>query len=163
MALTVKTDSYLSVADADQYWSDRNNSTWSAATTANKEKALREATQYLDGAFTFIGEITDTDQALAWPRAGVRVLRGNFKHKFVDSTTIPQKIEHATAELALEALSERLKPSLSRGGMTKREKVDVIEIEYLDFAPSGKTFEFVSMLVRPFTMGSKSQVNLIRS
>lgn len=163
MAVTVGTDTYLSVADADTYWSNRNNSVWSAATTADKEKALREATQYLDGAYNYIGELYSLTQALAWPRFGALIVSGNFKGAYYNTDVIPPQIKHATAELALEALSNRLVEVQDRGGQIKRVKVDVIETEYSDFAPSGKTFDFVSMIVRDLVRGSSNGVKLQRA
>ncbi len=162
MALVVATDSYLSVADADTYWANRNNSTWSGATTAQKEKALREATQYIDGAYNFIGALASYTQALAWPRTGATITSGNFKGAYFTETEIPTQIKNACAELALEALSARLAPAEKRGGQVKRIKVDVIETEYADFAPSGKTYDFVLMLLKDLTVGSKNQLKLQR-
>lgn len=161
MTLVVGTDTYLSVANADTYWSNRNNSVWSAATNAEKEAALREATLYIDGAFNFIGYQIITN-VLAWPRDGVLVESGNFAGVNYDNTTIPPQIKNACAELALEALSARLAPTVDRGGLVKREKIDVVEVEYMDFAPSGKTFSFVAMLVKPLTTGSKVVRKLVR-
>lgn len=161
MAVTLGTDVYITVVAADTYWSNRNDSVWSAGSTANKEKALREATQYIDGAFNFIGT-QKTDNVLAWPRFDVFIHKGNFAGVSYDSDTVPPQIEDACAELALEALSERLVAVESRGGLIKREKVDVIEVEYLDFAPSGKTFSFASMLLKPLTKGSKNMKGLVR-
>ena len=163
MAITVAVDTYLSVADADAYWLLRNDSVWSAATTAEKEAALVVATQYIDGAYSFIGEVTNYTQSLAFPRASLEIRSGNFKGVYYSSTTIPPQIEAATAELALEALSGTLEPSQSRGGAIKREKVDVIEVEYMDFAPSGKTFNYVSRILSPLTKGSQNTVMLART
>lgn len=162
MTVTVGTNVYISVAGADTYWSERNNSTWSAATTAAKEKALREATQYIDGAYMFIGELTSLTQSLAWPRSGAVITSGNFRDKDFDSDEIPQKIEEACAELALEALSANLRPAEDRN--VKREKVDVIEVEYLDFAPTYKTYAFVSMLLKGLVIGgsNSNSVKLVR-
>lgn len=42
-------ESYLSVADADTYHADRNNEAWQDYSTAEKEAALRKATQYITG------------------------------------------------------------------------------------------------------------------
>lgn len=164
MTVTVGTDVYLSVTDADAYWSARNNSTWAAATTGQKEKALLEATQYIDGAFSFIGT-QNPDNVLAWPRYDVYITSGNFAGVSYDSTTIPPQIKNACAELALDALSSRLIESKARGGAVKREKVDVIEVEYMDWAPSGKTFGFASMLLKPLISGggSSSMKKLTRS
>lgn len=152
MAIVVGTDAYLSISDADAYWNVRNDSVWSAASDAEKEKALREATQYIDGAFSFIGSHKH-DNVLAWPRYDVLIRKGNFKGQDYDSDTIPPQVKNACAELALEALSARLVEVKERGGAVKREKVDVIEVEYLDFAPSGKTFGFVKMILSPLTTG----------
>lgn len=161
MSLTVGTDTYLSLTDANTYWSNRNNADWSAAATADKEKALREATQYVDGAFSFIGFQVVTN-VLAWPRDGVLIEQGNFAGVSYDNTTIPPQIKNAVAELALEALTARLAPSAARGGAIKREKVDVIEVEYMDFAPSGKVYSMAAMILKPLTTGSKVVRKLVR-
>lgn len=161
MTIVVGTDTYLSVTDADTYWSNRNNSDWSAASTAEKEAALREATLYIDGAFNFIGYQIITN-VLAWPRDAAMVESGNFAGVYYDHLTIPPQIENACAELALEALTARLAPTVARGGLVKREKIDVVEVEYMDFAPSGKSFAFVAMLIKPLTTGSKVVRKLVR-
>lgn len=155
MAIVVGTDTYLSVTAADTYWSDRNNSVWSAATTPNKEKALREATQYLDGAYSYIGT-QKTDIVLTWPRFDVFIRSGNFAGISYDSDTIPPQIEDACAELALEALSANLLPSADRGGAIKKEKVDVLEVEYMDWAPSSKTYNFVRLILKPLLINQSS-------
>lgn len=161
MAVIVGTDVYLSVADADAYWTARNEAQWNGTADA-KEAALIEATQYIDGAYNFIGNY-NTANVLAWPRHNAFVEKGNFAGISYDSDTIPPQIENACAELALEALSARLVPIKERGGAIKREKVDVIEVEYLDFAPSGKTFNFVTMILSPLTQGSSRMKRLERS
>lgn len=161
MTVTLGTDVYITVAAADTYWLERSETTWAAASDAAKEKALREATQYIDGAFLFIGT-QKTDNVLAWPRFDVFIHKGNFAGVSYDSDTIPPQVEDSCAELALEALSARLVAVESRGGLIKREKVDVIEIEYMDWAPSGKTFSFASMLLKPLTKGSKTTKGLVR-
>lgn len=162
MTIVVGTDTYLSVSDADSYWSNRGNTDWSAATTAQKEAALREATQYVDGAFNFIGHQI-LENVLAWPRNDVIIEQGNFAGKTYDSLTIPPQVKNAVAELALEALAARLAPSKERGGAIKREKVDVIDVEYFEFAPSGKVYSFASMILKPLTTGSKSNRKLTRA
>ena len=40
-------ESYISVADADTYHSNRDNTDWAALTTAEKERLLRIATDYM--------------------------------------------------------------------------------------------------------------------
>lgn len=162
MAVTVGTDVYLSVADADTYHSNLGNTTWTAATTAAKEAALREATQYIDGAYSFIGEQI-TSNVLAWPRSNVYILKGNFAGITYDSSTIPPQVENACAELALEALSNSLSPNEARGGAIKKEKVDVVEVEYMDWAPSGKTYKYATMILKPVLQSTSRMKGLIRS
>lgn len=162
MAIVVGTDTYLSIADADAYWSARSNSTWSDADDATKEKALIEATQYLDGAFSYIGTQITTN-VLAWPRYEAFVRKGNFAGVTYDSETIPPQIKNACAEIALHALSARLVEVKERDGQVKREKVDVIEVEYLDRAPSSKTYKFAKMLLSPLLKSSGPMKGLIRS
>lgn len=162
MAVVVGTDVYYSVANADTYWAARTNTTWSSATTAQKEKALIEATQYIDGAYDFIGT-QNPDKVLAWPRYDVYIQQGNFAGVSYDSDTIPPQVEKACAELALEALSARLVEVKDRGGAIKREKVDVIEVEYSDFAPSGKTYSFTTMILKPLLKGTRNMKGLVRS
>jgi hypothetical protein len=161
MTITVGTNTYLSVADADTYWSNRSNTTWSSATTAQKEAALLEATQYIDGAYSFIGTQI-TANALAFPRYGAFIVRGNLAGISYDSATIPPQITTACAELALEALGGRLAPSQERGGAIKREKVDSLEVEYQDGAPSNKTYDFVDMLLAPLLSHGRNTVLLAR-
>lgn len=105
MAIIVGTDSYVSVADADTYWLDRNNSVWAAAATEDKEKALRFATEYIDGSYDgrWIGEHPGAaSQVLAWPRNGAVDSEGR------SVTGIPQRAADATSRLALDALSDFL-------------------------------------------------------
>ena len=162
MALVVGTDAYISQADADAYWSARSNVTWSAATNDAKDAAIRQATQYLDGAYSWIGDHPGSaSQLLGWPRNNAVMTSGN--RKGVQITGIPQAVKDACAELALLALSSPLKPSEERGGQIKRTKVDVIEVEYSDTAPSGRTYPFISMLLKGLHQSSGISVKLVRA
>lgn len=166
MTLIVGTNSYITVAEADVYWSARNNSVWSAGAAEAKEKALIEATQYIDGTYDFIGfhKTLDLDtQPLAWPRDGVVIYSGAFRGVHIDTGVVPQAVKDAQAELALEALSARLDPAEDRGGAIKSTKVDVIEVEYFDWASSGKTFTFVSKILKPFLKSGANNIKLMRS
>lgn len=147
-------NSYLSVADADTYHSDRGNSLWTGA-TAVKQAALIRATDYIEQKYTgrWIGELVEHDQALQWPRSG-------FDEP--DYNELPTQLKQAVALLALEALSADLNPALDRGGMVKREKVDVIETEYMDGALPGKKRPAIDGLLRRFLTGSSLNVPTVR-
>ena len=157
MALNVGVDSYLGLAGADAYWAARNDLDWEAADPADKEKALREATQYLDGRFDWVGSHPGGFQALGWPRLGA------FDHEGRHLTGVPAKVQDATAELAREALSGRLVPAEARGGRTRREKVGALEVEYQDMAPGGRGFAFVALLLRGLVKGDPGVHSLVRA
>lgn len=155
----VSSDSYISNAGADAYWLNRNNATWAAASSEEADAALREATQYLDAKYEWVGTLKSTDQALDWPRTGA------YDREDRDiSDIIPTKVKQATAELALQALSSTLvDPSADRGGQTKREKVGDIEVEYFPGASSQKLYAFVDMLLKGIVVNNGSTVNLVRA
>lgn len=110
-------ESYLSVADCDTYWTKHGDpTTWSGATTAAKEEALRMATQYLDVVYgaRFRGYRVDEDQSLAWPRSGI-IDRDGYE---VPDDALPSKLEEATAEAAHRHITETdgLIPDLDNPG-----------------------------------------------
>ena len=146
MAITVGTDSYVSVADADTYWSDRNNLDWTTADTADKEKALREATEFIDGTYArqWIGEHPGSaSQVLAWPRNGAVDSEGR------SVTGIPQRVKDATSRLALDALSAFLSEAEDRGGRVARAKVGPLDVSYFGDAPAGTAYPFLDLTLKP--------------
>jgi len=148
-------ESYLSVADADTYWSNRNDTQWSGADTADKEAALRTATQYIDATYNFLSQIERSDQALKWPRVNFYD-RNDF---FIDS--IPNALKDATAELARDYIvNGDLLPSQSRGGDIRKVKAGSVEVEYGEAAPTQRTFNFVNRLLAAFTDGRQGSANM---
>lgn len=131
-------ESYVSVADADTYHVNRNNETWSDYSTAEKEAALRKATQYIDGRWgrRFVGEMLSMSQALCWPRTPT---------DWPDE--IPLPLQHACAELALRAAASELQPDLDRGGAVQSQTVGPLSVTYSDHAPGGKTFPWVERIM----------------
>jgi len=127
MSVVVGTNSNISVADADIYFSNRVNSTlWFAATVGNKEASLIQGTANLDMSFNFDGVLTDDSQALSFPRTGVVDCEG----RDIDSTIIPQVVKDATCEQAYYLLSN---PSISGDKPDfKKAKLASMEIEYFD-------------------------------
>lgn len=110
----VDANSYAAAADADGYFDGHLYATaWTAASTANKEKALVFATRLIDSQFQFNGWKSVDEQALQWPRdqcpdpdkglsiAIVLRLRGA---NFVDFDIVPKAVVDATCEMARELL-----------------------------------------------------------
>jgi len=68
MALVLNTNSYVTIADADEYFETRIDSAeWEASDDLVKEQALVTATQLIDNR-PWIGIAVSSSQALAWPR-----------------------------------------------------------------------------------------------
>jgi hypothetical protein len=125
---------YGSRAAADTYHSDRGNTTWTGA-DAVKDQALLRASEWVDRAFrsSFPGEKTDgrasaTPQVREWPRIDAYDIEGDL----VPSDTTPTEVENATYEAALREIVTpgSLSPDYDPSGQVRREKVDMIEVEY---------------------------------
>jgi len=127
-SLTVGTDTYISIEDADAYMEGRLNSAdWFNADNLDanlKVSALHMATKMIDRQ-RYIGRIASLTQPLAWPRIGHTVIdaqRGSWQAdafqqyasspligagvvdqegRILPSNAIPPAIAQATAELAL--------------------------------------------------------------
>ena len=155
MALIVETgsvvtgaESYVTVAEADTYWSNRNDTVWAALATAAKEANLRIATRWIDSNYSWLGEITNHDQALDWPRFGV-VDRDNRGY---DSDEIPQCLKDAVCEAAFQQNSAALDVSSTSRQVTK-EKLGPMETEYTDHGTDEKVFPWIDKLVGKLTKG----------
>jgi len=160
MAIIVGTDSYISAANADTYWSNRNNSVWAAAASEDKEKALRFATEYIDGSYDgrWIGEHPGaSSQVLAWPRNGALDSEGR------SVTGIPQRVADATARLALDALTDFLSAAEDRGGRISRAAVGPLDVSYFRDAPAGTAFPYLDLMLKSLlTPGSTGGGNVVR-
>jgi hypothetical protein len=108
-------NSYANVTDADAYHDGHlYASTWTGATTANKEKGLVLATRLIDSSYQFNGWKTKSTQALQWPREGAidpdrKTLKlsplSNVFGPFFEGDKIPKSLVDATCEMAREVLT----------------------------------------------------------
>jgi len=152
-------NSYISLADANTYHSDRANTAWASATEAARNAALIKSAQWLDGKYRdrWIGFKADEDQSLCWPRYEAYDEDGYY----IDSDAVPTRITYAQAEAALAIIDGTdLTPTLDRGGKVRREKVGPIETEYFDGAPSRTVLTVVSDLVRGYITGPGLRISL---
>lgn len=123
---TGKTDSnsYASEAELTTYAGDRG-----ITITGTNAILLIQAMDYIEQQ-NFKGDKNTDEQALVWPRYNVYV--DNY---YVDNDTIPVLLKEAQMEVAL-SYDAGNDPLATIGRETKREKVDVIEVEYMDGARS---------------------------
>jgi hypothetical protein len=110
----VDANTYALAADGDA-WHDGHlyAAAWTGATSDRKASALVMATRVIDTMFRFHGFKRAASQALQWPRCecrdpdrllgfvpGLTLARGTF----LDETSVPPAIVHATCELARELI-----------------------------------------------------------
>lgn len=159
-------EAYISVADADAYFSKRGISTWTGTDEA-KEEVLRRAATYLDNAYRgrWKGYRANETQALAWPRAaypgnavGVTDILYDADGFEITTTTVPTQVKHANAEAALVILGGTdLEASLARGGAVKRLRVKAgpveRETEYTDGASPVTRYPVIEGLLRTLVTG----------
>lgn len=153
-------NSYASVAEADNYFDDRGVVAWTGDPTV-KQGALVRATSFIDVTFRlrFTGYRTKRHlQALEWPRTGAYydnvmpqtppdnypfgVGFGLYEYEPIEPTTIPKELKAATCEAALRELSGAgsLTPDLDPSGSVKRERAGDTEREYFGASSLARTY-----------------------
>ena len=154
-------ESYISVADASTYHSNRGNTAWaSLSTDAIREQCLRKATDFMRQAYRsrWQGYKVNEDQALDWPRYGVEV-----EGYAVDSDIVPTEVKNACAELALKASSADLNPDLTQGVLS--EQVGSISVTYDKNSPQRTRYAAIDAMLAPYLKagGGGCSMGLIRS
>jgi len=162
MAFLEGTNSFVSLADANAYFADRPNSTWTAATDEEKEFALISGTDYLIQQYTgrWVGYITSTSQDLPWPRSGVYTSDGVM----ISSSVVPDAIKNATSEMALRSLSNaNLVVDTSPGKENlKSNKTDVLKKEWFQGASTQTTYSAVEMMLYDYVLQVNGGVEIVR-
>lgn len=143
-------NSYLTVAAADTYFSDRSNTTWSAATNATKEAALIKATQYVDQAQAWKGTRANETQALKWPRIGVY----DEDEYYIAETTIPQCLKDCVCEFAVLVVGGTTLVTTYTKAVLKRRVEGAISVEFDKSSPDGIRYDDLWLLVSGLTTGS---------
>ncbi len=166
-------DSYVDVAFADTYVVTYMGSSphWvaisPAISTATKERALQNATMYLDNAYKMLwqGLSVSSTQALSFPRSGVI----NAEGRTLSSTTIPLNLKRATVEAAVRFLDpdisldgDILKTSV--GVKKLMQKFDVMEqeIEFTGAAQERDSFTRIDQLLKEFLVSASSRITAER-
>lgn len=150
-------NSYLSVEDADTYHDNHGApAAWTAATTPQKEAALRIATQYLDAVYVTVwqGQRINETMALDWPRWQVWDADG-FP---VNYSAVPQQIKDATAYLALKSLAGELLPDSEAASNVTSESLTLgalaISTSYSGTKTGAKYFKLVEKIIAELTTGT---------
>jgi hypothetical protein len=132
-------DSYASEAEANTYNTDRRaptSTTWSGATIAQREAALRAAAILLDRIFIWTGAAVDGVQARSWPRTGM--LTGNgFAIPTSGAASIPIQLKEAQAEFAIQLFaSDRLSDNDAQKQGITSVKAGSVAVTFSEFKPN---------------------------
>lgn len=163
-------NTYISQADADAYFADRDNVVWAAAEADAKAAALIQATQYLDTRYTFKGQRLTTTQALEWPRQPVPIVSQvgfivDIWSSQSDFFAWPvQRIKDACCEAALRALSASLYTDQDPS-IVLSEKVGEIAVSYSESVRNGgqNRIAIVDDLIRRYITSGGANVALVRA
>jgi len=156
-------DFYGTVVGADAYHAARDNTAWTG-TDSVKQAALIRASDYIDGLGFADGvnewpgtKVGGRTQVREWPRTGAVDSDGTA----IDPGTVPREIEWAAYEAALRELAApgSLSPDYVPATQVKREKIDVLEVEYAvatagDAPPTSPVVPVVLRLLAPLLGGS---------
>jgi hypothetical protein len=163
MAVTVGTDSYVTEAELTAYATARG-----ITLVTDLSVLLTKSLDYIDTR-SYIGTKTDSTQAMQWPRVLCGSLGSNYYalnsypsgYTYLtsceyDSETVPTEIKNAQmiGAILIDGGND-LQPVI--GQSVKREKIDVIEVEYQDGSTTGSSqFRALNDILRPFIKSSIS-------
>lgn len=143
-------NSYASVSAADGYVADRGITGWAGLSQTIKEQSLVKATDYLEATYrdAWKGNRVNETQALSWPRYNVIVDGFNCP-----SNVVPLQVVNACVEMAIRAAAGETLIA-DQGQRVKREKIDVIEVEYQDYSDPTQRYPFINRIITPFLLSA---------
>ena len=138
--IVINSNSYVTEAELATYASDRGITIATVDTTILLIKAM----DFLESR-NFIGVKTDITQVLQWPR---EVCTG-ILYCAIDNTVVPTAIKQAQmiAALIIDGGNE-VQPTVERA--VKSERVDVLEVEYMDNAIATIQHTKLQDILRPY-------------
>jgi len=130
MALTLNTNSYVSVDEADTYFETRiDSANWSSAIDDLKEQALVTATSIVDDN-AWVGNAVSASQALAWPRKNATYADNRMGSTITFGVAdIPTQVKVAVFEQALHLVDNE---DLLQGKAQTFESISVGSISISD-------------------------------
>lgn len=144
-------ESYVSVVDASTYYDEHGGPTanWTAATTAQKESALRYATTWLEARYLWPGAVSTYTQKRAWPRRFAYDTEGRLL------TGVPEAVIEAQCEAAREHMTLPLNSAVSAANYlssvnTSRSdggESESIAVSYRQDAPTRRQFDYIDFLL----------------
>ncbi len=150
-------NAYITVAEADQYHQNHGApSDWTGMGSGDKQRHIREATQYLDGYYRdrMRGVKATQTQRLEHPKTNLVDIHGYLRA----SNEVQTELKDACAIAALKSRQEQLAgssllPDFSTPGAVRktRQKLDVLEEEivYDSANPQQKQYQLIDLVLAP--------------
>lgn len=133
-------NSYVSLDFADNYMRNTGHSGWEEKTEDERKSCLINATSYIDRTYTKVGwkgqKKFHRRQALCFPRVEL------FDKDGDEVLGIPDELKRAVCEAAFISISSSLFDVKDSSGSVKRQKVDVLEVEY--YSENDSTGNYIS-------------------
>ena len=167
---TAKADavSYATINYANDYHARRGNQAWGNLSIGEKKAAMVKSAEYLVEKYRmrWKGERVSTTQSLDWPRNWVEYADYQFITRngaqviggflYYPANEVPEEVKAAQAELAYATLTGVLYGE--QGQVVKRQKVDVLEVEYDQYSFQGRRFPAVDGRLAPLLGNVRNQV-----
>jgi hypothetical protein len=154
-------DSYITLTEWRDYWDARGVDL--AGQDAAHEAQLRRAAQIIDATYDFRGVKHTAEQSLEWPRSELTrtISLTVFDPYRIIPTEIPRAVKDAQAELAY-LLLQGADPFATFEGSVKREKIDVIEVEYAG-GRARPQFTAIDRILRRYVLSGPGQGRMVRA
>lgn len=165
-SVVANAEAYITVAEADAYFSSRNMTTWATLSTGDKEAAIRRAADYMQQTYRtrWAGYRYSDSQTMDWPRAYVprndsmssrSTLSvsgyGGFGASYYPTTVVPKEVKTANAELAIRGAAGPLLDDLAPP--TASESVGSVSVSYFQGDRKTVSYPAVDRLLAPLLKG----------
>ena len=117
-------NSYVTIEYADSYFQARNSSGWSSLTTAIKESALIQVTDFIDNIFQWYGKKEFENQSLRFPRKNLTDYEG------AEIKGVPDCLKQAVCDAAIITLKSELFQSSEVNGDVVSENITSLSFTY---------------------------------
>lgn len=155
-------DSYVTLAEYEAYVAAMGLTPLSGNDTQH-EAELRRAAVAMDASYQFRGTKHTVAQAREWPRSeALRNLTGMaFDPYPIRPDEIPQRVKNAQMEMAW-IIHQGQNPLATYEGGVRREKIDVIEVEYAG-GRGRPRFDAVDRILAPYVVSGPGQSRMVRA
>lgn len=144
-------NSYVTLAQADTYFEDRNNATWSAASEADRDAGLLYAARVIDLFDDLVGdEVVTTNQAMWFPQI---TAKGTISKKVYDGI-VPDLVKETQYELALDHLNNPINAVVSLGGGIKTASLTGLSVTFRETTIGRRVMKYARRLLTDVRTGS---------